>query len=175
MWSRSTAGTGINSKFGTITQSFELKINPNETYTREQTDAKDAFWKELYAKAEEGVQTVLAAQAALEEVKAAVEPDGASPELKAQGAKIDQLCSDFIGSMVATGTTLVQIISEPTRPLSMLVTLHNILETSEGPPNQPLREVYAKVANEMDASIARFNTALNGEMAKFNKLAGDHR
>jgi len=153
------------------TESFELRINPNETYTREQTDALGEFWMELYAKAEDGVQTVLAAKAAQERVSAAIEAGGSSAELKAQGAVVDQLCTDFTGSMVATGTTLVQVISEPTKPLSMLVTLHNILETSEGPPNQPLREVYAKVAREMDASIADFDTALNKEMAKFEELA----
>ena len=54
--------------------------------------------------------------------------------------------------MVATGTTLVQIISEPTKPLSLLVTLHNVLEHTEGPPNQPWMEVYVKVASEIDGS-----------------------
>jgi hypothetical protein len=152
-------------------QNFELNANPNETYTREETDAKSAFWMELYAKAEEGVQAVLTAKAAQEKVAAAVEASGASEERKAQGAIIDQLCNDFVGSMVATGTTLVQIISEPTRPLSKLVTLHNIMETSEGPPNQPLREVYARSAAGMDESMAAFATALEMEVAKFDSMS----
>ena len=50
------------------TQSFELKANPNETYTRQQTDAKGEFWMQLYAKADEGVQAVLEARAAQEKV-----------------------------------------------------------------------------------------------------------
>jgi hypothetical protein len=155
------------------TQSFELKMNPNETYSREETDAKGEFWMELYAKAEQGVQAVLMAQAAQEKVSGAVGASGASDELKAQGAVIDTLCADFIGSMVATGTTLVQIISEPTKPLSKLVTLHNIMETSEGPPNQPLREVYAKAAAEMDKSMSAFKSALEKEMARFNSLSNN--
>ena len=154
-------------------QSFELKANPNETYSREETDAKSEFWMELYAKAEEGVQAVLTAKAAQKKVADAVAADGASDELKAQGAVIDELSADFIGSMVATGTTLVQIISEPTRPLSKLVTLHNIMETSEGPPNQPLREVYARSATEMDTATAAFATEMETEMAKFDSLAGN--
>ena len=72
--------------------------------------------------------------------------------------------------MVATGKTLVQIISEPTRPLSKLVTLHNIMETSEGPPNQPLREVYARSATEIDKAMAAFAIELETEMAKFDSL-----
>jgi hypothetical protein len=154
-------------------QTFELKANPNESYSREETDAKGAFWMELYAEAEEGVQAVLAAKAAQEKVVEAAAADGASDELKAQAAVIDELSSEFIGSMVATGTTLVQIISEPTRPLSKLVTLHNILETSEGPPNQPLREVFARSAAGMDEAMVAFQAALDDEMAKFDSLAGN--
>ncbi len=55
------------------TQSFELKINPNETYTREQTDAKKNAWMALYRQAEKGVQAVLRAQAARDKVMSAAE------------------------------------------------------------------------------------------------------
>jgi hypothetical protein len=74
--------------------------------------------------------------------------------------------------MVATGRTLVQIISEPTKPLSKLVTLHNIMESSEGPPNHPMLEVYELTAAEVDAAIAEFRSALDTEMAKFESLSG---
>ena len=106
-------------------------------------------------------------------VAEAAAADGASDELKAQASVIDELSSEFIGSMVATGTTLVQIISEPTRPLSKLVTLHNIMETSEGPPNQPLREVYARSAAEIDEAMAAFQSALDDEMAQLDSLMGN--
>ena len=95
---------------------------------------------------------------------------GGTEDFKAQGAVVDQLCQDYIASMVATGTTLVQVISEPTKPLSKLVTLHNIMEHTEGPPNQPLLEVYAKVTAEMDDSRANFEAALEKEMALFESL-----
>jgi hypothetical protein len=153
------------------TESFELKINPNEVYTREQTDEKAAFWMELYTKTEEGVQSVLAAQEAQAKVARILEAGG-SDELKAQGEVVNKLAQDYIASMVATGTTLVQIISEPTKPLSKLVTLHNIMESSEGPPNKPMREVFAKVAAEMDDYRSGFETKLKKEIAKFDKLAG---
>jgi hypothetical protein len=153
------------------TQSFELKINPNEVYTRAQTDEKAAFWMQLYAKTEEGIQSVLAAKAVQDKVAKALEKGG-SDALKAQGAVLDRLAQDYVASMVATGTTLVQIISEETKPLSKLVTLHNILEHTEGPPNQPMREVYAKVAAEVDEHSAAFNAALEKEMAKFDEMAG---
>ena len=153
------------------TESFEIEINPNETYTRAETDEKAKTWMALYATAEEGVQTVLDAQAAQKRVAEALESGGASDALQAQAAVVDDLCQEFISSMVATGTTLVQIISEPTKPLSMLVTLHNIQEHTEGPPNQPWREVYAKVAGNMDEYMASFKGELAKEMARFEELA----
>ena len=153
------------------TQEFELKINPNEVYSRKQTDEKGAFWMELYAKAEESIQSVLAAKAAQEKVAKALE-NGGSDELKAQGAVVDKLAQDYVSSMVATGATLVQIISEETKPMSKLVTLHNILEHTEGPPNQGVREVYAKVSVEMDEYRTGFEAKLKQEMAKFDELAG---
>jgi hypothetical protein len=153
------------------TQTFELKLNPNETYTREEIDAKAAFWMELYAKTEGAIQSVLAAKAAQEKVAKTLEAGG-SEELKAQGAVVDKLAQDYIASMVATGATLVQIISEETKPLSKLVTLHNVLEHSEGPPNEAMREVYAKVSAEIDEGSAAFEAALGKEIATFDALAG---
>ena len=143
------------------TQDFEMKINPNETYTREETDAKKRAWMALYRKGEEGVQAVLRAQAARDTVKSAAEGSGAGAT---QAQKIVELATEFESGMVATGTTLVQIISEPTKPLSLLVTLHNVQEHSEGPPNQPWLEVFEKIAGEMDAKIAEFDQALAREM-----------
>ncbi len=148
-------------------QSFEMKANPNEAYSRAETDAKAEAWMTLYEKGEEGVQAVLRAQAAREKVAAAAEGSG---DLAAQAQKITELCTGVESGMVATGTTLVQIISEPSRPLAILTMLHNIMETSEGPPNQPWREVYAKVSGEMDAVIAEFDAALDKEMARFEEL-----
>ncbi len=48
--------------------------------------------------------------------------------------------------------------------------LHNIMETTEGPPNQPMLDVYAKTASEIDAAISAFDAALSDEMAQFVKL-----
>jgi hypothetical protein len=84
---------------------------------------------------------------------------------------IDTLCTDLEGSMVATGATLVQIISEPTKALAKFVMLHNIMETTEGPPNQPMLEVFDKTAGEIDAAIAEFDSVLEKEMAKFDEMA----
>ena len=63
----------------------------------------------------------LAARAAQEKVAPALEGNSADA-VKAQAEVVDKLAEDYVASMVATGKTLVQIISEPTKPLSKLVT-----------------------------------------------------
>ncbi|MBW2397384.1 MAG: hypothetical protein JRG95_24315, partial [Deltaproteobacteria bacterium] len=128
------------------TQSFELNINPNESYSREETDRKGKGWMALQAKAEDGVQAVLRAHAAKEKVAGAL---GGSGDLASRAAAIDKLCADLESTLVSTGTTLVQIISQPTKALAKLTMLHNLMETTEGPPNQPWLEVYDKTSSEM--------------------------
>ena len=110
------------------------------------------------------------AQAAQATVADAIESESGSDELKAQAQVVHDLSQEFIASMVATGRTLVQIISEPTKPLSKFVTLHNIMETTEGPPNQPWLEVYEQVSTEIDGYIAEFDAALEAEMGRFEEL-----
>jgi hypothetical protein len=151
------------------TQSFELNTNPNEKYSRQETDRKGKAWMELQAKAEEGVQAVLRAHAAKENVAGAL---GGSGDLASQAAAIDKLCADLESTLVSTGTTLVQIISQPTKALAKLTMLHNLMETTEGPPNQPWFEVYDKTSSEMDAAIFAFDSALGKEMALFDELIG---
>ncbi len=151
------------------TQSFELNISPNEKYTRKETDRKGKAWMDLQAKAEEGVQAVLRAHTAREKVAGALEGSG---DLASRAAAIDKLCADLESTLVSTGTTLVQIISQPTKALAKLTMLHNIMETSEGPPNQPWRDVYAKTSAEMDAAISAFDSSLSKEMALFDELIG---
>jgi photosystem II stability/assembly factor-like uncharacterized protein len=137
------------------TQPFELKISPNESYTREETDAKFDFWMQIHAKAEEGMQAVLKARAAKEKVATA------SSE---QAAAVVKICDDLEGAVLPVGTTLVEIINERAKLVPKLTWLHNLMETSEGPPNQAMREVFAKVAGEMDAKIATFEAELQKRM-----------
>lgn len=149
----------------TQTETFQLKLNPNEVYTQAETNAKSEAWLALQAKAEEGVQAVLKARAANEKATAAAK---ANPKLQPQADQVEALCRNFESSMVATGTTLVQIISEPSKPLAQLTMLHNIMEHSEGPPNEPWQQVYSKVAAEIDSLITEFEAALKSGMQPFS-------
>ena len=100
------------------------------------------------------------------------EAPGASDEFRAQAEAVQAITSEFISSMVATGTTLVQIISEPTKPLSILVSLHNVMETSEGPPNQPLLEVFDRAEARIDAALSSFEAEIGPAMQRLEALRG---
>ena len=146
------------------TQTFELKINPNEVYTRAQTDEKGKAWMALYKQSEKTVRAILKG---LDAKKKAADAAKADPALKEAAAAVEKLASEFEGSMVSTGTTLVQIISEPTKPLAFLTSLHNLLEHTEGPPNKPWYQVFEKYSGQIDAKIAEFDKELGNAMAPF--------
>ena len=148
------------------TQSFELEINPNEVYTRAPTDEKGKAWMALYAQSEKTVQAILKG---LEAKKKAAEAAKANPALKDAAAKVATVADNFEASMVSTGTTLVQIISEPTKPLAFLTSLHNLLEHTEWPPNRPWYQVFEKYSGQIDAQIAKFDKELAEAMKAFQK------
>jgi photosystem II stability/assembly factor-like uncharacterized protein len=146
-------------------QSFELKINPNELYTREQTDAKFDAWMKLYAKADQAVKAILRGLDAKEQAAKAAAED---PALEEAAAKVAEVVDAFEASMVPTGRTLVQIISEPTKPLALLTTLHNLQEHTEGPTNQSWYEVYAKLEALVDTQMAEFEEDLAEALKPFD-------
>lgn len=139
------------------TQPFELKINPNETYTRAQTDEKGRAWMALYQQSEKTVRAILKG---LEAKKSAADAAKTNPALKEAADKVAKIADEFEASMVSTGTTLVQIISEPTKPLAFLTTLHNLLEHTEGPPNKPWYQVFEKYSGQIDSQIVEFEKQL---------------
>ena len=153
-------------------KSFELKINPNEPFTSEQTEAKRKFWLELYGEATVTIEAILEGQAAQAEVAEVLEGD-VSDEVRAQGVVVDELAQAFTASMVPTGATLVELISEPTKPVALLTALHNILESGEGPPNNQMLAVYDKVTAEIEEGRSAFLAALDTELTAFRDLVGN--
>ena len=71
--------------------------------------------------------------------------------------------------MVPTGRTLVQIISEPTKPIALLTTLHVLQEHTEGPTNQPWFEVYEQVVELVNGALEQFETDLTAVMVPFER------
>jgi len=159
------------------TQPFELRINPNETYTEEQTDARFAFWLMVHDKAEEDVQAVLKARALAKRVetltKLAHDKKLGASELKRideLGAKIIEGCQTLEGSMVPVATTLAQMISEPAKYNAKLDMISGVVESSEGPISQPTKMVYEEVAAGIDTQLAAFDALVTTEVLQFDEL-----
>jgi uncharacterized protein (DUF305 family) len=162
------------------TQEFELRINPNETYSKEQTDAKFAFWMMVHDKAEEDVQAVLKARVHKERVetltKLAHEKNLDNSKLKRideLSAKIIDGCNTLEASMVPVATTLAQMISEPAKYNAKLDMISGVIESSEGPVSQPVKDVYEVVAGGIDSALANFNALVNTGVAQFKELTSE--
>ncbi len=158
------------------TQPFTLRINPNEKYTSEDTDARFEFWMRLHTKAEAGTYTVLRARDAKEQAAIIVNKAKANgvdaAKLKAlsdQAVAINQLCDEIEGEMLPVGTTLVQIINERAKLIPKLVWLSDLVQTSEGPPTRSMIEVFEKIASAMDAKTTAFDRAIQDRLTKLRQ------
>lgn len=109
------------------TQQFELKINPSETWTKEDTDARFELWTKIYEVADVANQWIIASRQTLADLK----ESGASADRIAE-AEAAQVA--FESAVVPVGRTLVQIANEPAKLISRLGTVHQVIWSSEGRP-----------------------------------------
>jgi len=71
---------------------FELSINPNETYTQAQLDAKKKFWMELYSAANTSSQKIRVALATQKEVMAKAE---SQKTVQAQAEAVSKVVDEY--------------------------------------------------------------------------------
>ncbi len=159
------------------TQDFEVFINPNESYTKEQSDAKFEFWMEMYSNVESTTQSVIKAlemkEKVLEKIKAY--KDSGAKESKIQKAEeqaktINTMINKYEGTFVTTGRTLAEIINLPATILSKMAFMSGILDQSEGPATQQMKTVFEKLKKESAETTAAFDTNIKTEMEIFEKL-----
>jgi hypothetical protein len=160
------------------TRKFELFINPNEPYTREQTDAKFAFWMELYQNVEASTQGVLAALKVKEDVtakvQAAKDSDASAGKVKAmeeQAANITKLVDDYEATFVPVGRTLAEIINQPAKIFTKMIWLHNMMEVTEGPVSQSMLDVYAQLNEQRDAANLEYEKNISEALEKFEAVS----
>jgi len=159
-------------------QDFELSINPNEPYTQEESDAKFAFWMDLYHNVEASSQNVLNALEVKKEVTAkvqALKDSGASEskvkELEQQAAVIGKLVDDYESTYVPVGRTLAEIINQPAKIFTKMTWLHNMMEVSEGPATQSMLDVYAMLNKQRDAANLEYKQNIEGALKKFEAVS----
>jgi photosystem II stability/assembly factor-like uncharacterized protein len=156
------------------TREFELFINPNEPYTREQTDKKFAFWMDLYQNVEASSQKVLAALKTKEDVTAriqAAKDSGAGASkvktMEEQAEVITRLVDDYESTFVPVGRTLAEIINQPAKIFTKMIWLHNMMEVSEGPVSQSMLDVYAMLNQQRDAANLEYSKNIEEALKKF--------
>ena len=162
----------------TQTQDFELHINPNEPYTREQTDERFVFWMQLYENVEDSTQNVLAALKIKEDTAAkvkAVKDSGASAgkieQVEQQAAVISTLVDEYESTFVPTGRTLAEIINQPAKIFTKMIWLNNMMEVTEGPVSESMREVYAKLNQQRDAANLEFHNDIQAALTSFEEVS----
>jgi len=145
------AGIAVQAKPGTYkvkltvdgesqVQSFELRINRNETWTQTDTDARFELWWRI--------RTIVAQ--ANHEVISAME----LAEKSGVGSDVAERAAAFSGALVPVGATLSAIANEPSKLISELTTVHWMLFHSEGRPTESAYAVVDELETEIAAEIA---------------------
>ncbi len=135
----------------TQTQSFDLRMNPNETWTQDDADARfDLWWR---------VRTIT--ENANKEIIAAMEVAEAAGE----GSELAKHAAELRDKLVPVGANLSQIANEPAKLLSKLTTVHWMLFHSEGRPTQSAYAVIDQLDGEINAEIEAWH-ALRAEAGR---------
>jgi len=120
-------------------QTFELKMNPNETYTAGDSAARFELWWRLRSIFERSNKEITAAMELAKEA--------------GEDSEVAKRATDFAGKLVPQGATLSEIANEPPKMLSKLTTVSSILFHSEGPPTQSCYDVVDEMEKLIDAEI----------------------
>jgi len=148
------AGIVVEAKPGTYTaclsvdgkkqaHAFELRMNPKETWTQADADARFELWWRIRTITENANNQIIAA------MKLA--------ESSGKDSELAQRAAEFSGKLVPVGATLSAIANEPSKLLSKLQTVHWVLFHSEGRPTQSAYDVVDTLEKEIDAEIAAWN------------------
>jgi hypothetical protein len=158
-------------------QEFEVFMNPKESYTQDQADAKFAFWMEMYNSAESSTQKVLAALIVKKDVDEKVEAfktGGASSgdieKAEKQAEVIGSVVTAYEGTYVSTGRTLAEVINLPATILFRMSFMSGILDHSEGPVTQSMKAELAQSVADAGAADEKYTADIAKELAKLEKI-----
>lgn len=119
--------------------SFELKMNPNEEYTAEDSAERFKLWWRLRSIFERANGEISGAMAMAKEA--------------GEDSEIAKRAKEFAGKLVPQGATLSEIANEPPKMLSKLTTVNWMLFHSEGPPTRSAYAVVDEMEKLIDAEI----------------------
>ena len=153
---------------------FKLSINPNEPYTQEELDEKFEFWMDLYQNVESSSQNVLKALqykkdaiASVEKLKTSGAGSAKVAQAEQQAVVITELVDKYESTYVPVGRTLAEIINQPAKIFTKMIWLHNMMESTEGPPTKSMLDVYAKLNQQRDEADLDYNDKIKVAVKKF--------
>jgi hypothetical protein len=152
------------------TESFELKINPNEKWTKADTDARFDLWMKIRTITEKANLAVIEARKRVVALKKNLSTGKRGKDTADLLRKIEASAADFENSLLPVGKTLVQIANEPAKLLPKLATVHHMLYSSEGRPPKSAYDVVDVLSSEIDARIAAWKQVVETDVAKLNKM-----
>ena len=153
----------------THAQQFQVFMNPNETYSQADADAKFALWIEIRDKYSEVSRAIIQAMEVSDEVTTkATELD--SREAKNLAENIVVAAKELEGNMTAVGTTLVQIANERSKLLAKIQAVTDMLYSTEGGIPQGASDAYRDYGAAIDAELAKWNEVMVTDVAKFREL-----
>ena len=126
------------------TQTFGLRMNPNETWTQADADARFKLWWRVRTITERANKRIIAS---MQDAKEAGE-----------GSELAKRAAVFSGKLVPMGANLSQIANEPAKLLTHLTIIHWMLFHSEGRPTKSAYEVVNQLEKAIDAEIAAWKT-----------------
>jgi photosystem II stability/assembly factor-like uncharacterized protein len=132
-------------------QSFELRMNPNETWNQADADARFELWWRLRSIFERAHNEIIAAMKLAEEA--------------GEDSEVAERAAAFAGKLVPQGANLSQIANEPPKLLSKLQTVNAMLFHSEGRPPKSAYDVVDAMEKEIDAEIADWNEFVETHVA----------
>jgi hypothetical protein len=124
-------------------QSFDLRMNPNETWTQADAEARFDLWWRIRTITENANKVIIAA---LEKGKAA-----------GKDSELDKQAQAFTGKLLPVGTTLSEMANEPTKLLAKLSTVNWMLIHSEGRPTQSAYDVVDMLDRQINAEVDAWN------------------
>ena len=153
----------------TQSKEFKLYMNPNETYSQDEADARFALWMEIRDKYSEVSKAIIQSMDVVKNVNTRAKESGSKKASKL-AAQIESSGKELEGNMTAVGLTLVQIANERSKLLAKIQAVTEMLHTSEGAPTQGAIDAYKDYKRAIDAELAKWNDVMQNEVEDFNKL-----
>jgi len=135
-------------------QTFDLRMNPNETWTQADADARFELWWRIRTITENANKEIIAA---MELAEAAGE-----------GSDVAERAAAFSGALVPAGQNLSQIANEPAKLLSKLMSVNWMLFHSEGRPTESAYEVVDEIDQQINTEIAAWHEFVKTDDAERN-------